>query len=89
MQRREVLVGDADLHLGGVVVGEHDVLDGADRQAADLHLVALDELGGVVEPEGETVLVTAAREHESGGRDRDHQRCHSDDPPLHRSWFSL
>ena len=47
-QRRVVLV---DLHrdLGLAVVGEVDVGDLADGRAADLHEVALDELGGVLE----------------------------------------
>lgn len=52
---------------------QRDRLDRADRRAADVDLVALDELASVLEEEGVALLAAAARDQqgadEGGGED--------------------
>ena len=61
--------GDVDLRLA--VVGELDVVDAADRGAADQDLVALDQLAACLEEQPVVVGVAAAREQQDEDRDRD------------------
>jgi hypothetical protein len=69
VQRRELVV-DLDLDVGLVVVGQLDVGDLADRQAADLDLVPLDQL--VRRRQVENVLGAAAHAEDEHG-DGDHR----------------
>ena len=69
VQRREVVV-DRDLDLGLVVVGQLDVADRADAAPADLHVVVLDELAGVLEAQAVRGRVAVAQQHD--GDDGDH-----------------
>ena len=71
---------DGDLDLGLAVVGELDLVDGADRLAADQDLVALDELAAGLEQEPVLVAAVAAAEEDEGDRDDDeHQRAERGD----------
>jgi hypothetical protein len=72
---REIVV-DAELDLGQAVGRQADVLDLADRPAADHHLVAVDELAGALELGGDLVATAAAEHQDSDQQDR---RDHRDD----------
>ena len=89
VQRREVLVVDRDLDVGLVVLGQLDVRDLADREAADLDLVALHELVGVLEVD--RVLGPAAgSEHEDAdSQDRHDERSDGRGPSDRHSCPSL
>ncbi len=85
---------DADFDLGQVFVGEADAFDRADRLAADQHLVAGHELGGVLEDELVLVAATAAEEDDAEGDDDDRQghdgrNSRGGDPPGFRRAFLL
>ena len=71
---------DADFDLGEVVVGEADFFDRADRVAADQHLVAIDELAGVLEDELVLVAAVATEEDRREQYDHDCQRRDDRDP---------
>ena len=68
-QRR---VGLLDLHADAraVVVGQRDLAHRADAAAADLHVVVLDELAGVLEHEVVPVDVAAAEQQHRDEHDR-------------------
>ena len=68
VERLEVRV-HLHLDLGLAVVGQLDRGDLADRLAADLHLVAVDELAGGLEGRLDGVLV-APRQHQEPDEDR-------------------
>ena len=80
VKRRERRV-DVDGHPRRVVVGQHDIRDGSDRYATDLHLVASDELAGF----GEDQLIrgaASAREHQVGDDQHDRsERAEGDHAP--------
>ena len=62
-------------------LGQRDVGDAADRHAADLHLVASDELAGFFEDQV-VVGAAAAAEHEVGDDQHD-ERERADGEPAH------
>ena len=64
--QRSDLVVDRDLDAGARVVLELDALDQPHRAAADLHLVALHELAGVVERDVHAIAAARA-EHQNRG----------------------
>jgi hypothetical protein len=61
--------GDVDLRLA--VVGQRDVVDAADRGAADQDLVALDQLAAGLEQQAVVTGVAPAREQQDEDRDHD------------------
>src|SRR5262249_46619195 len=72
VERTEVAVVDRHDDLGDAVVGEPDVRDLPDRQAADLDLVALDELARVGDARGQAVVVLLAQQDVTAPTDRRH-----------------
>jgi hypothetical protein len=82
VQGLEALVVDLQVDPREVVVAELDRLDGADRDAADLHEVALDELARVVHLHvDEVAAATRPEQHDSGDRRHHQHPGHSHDRP--------
>ena len=73
LAQRRVGLLDLDPHAGAVVVGQRDRADRADPAAADLHVVALDELAGVLEHQVVLVRVTPAQEEHGDEHDGERQ----------------
>ena len=79
-QRRVGGVGDLHLDQCLAVVAEGDLLDRADGDAGDAHVVARDQLGGVLELGGDGVGGAAAEHEEQHHDDRAQQRENRGDP---------
>src|SRR5205807_9853986 len=73
-------VADRDLDTREVAVGQRDVLDGADRPAADLHVVALDQLAGVLEVDVVGLAAAAAKDDDGDDHHREGQGRDRGDP---------
>src|SRR5262249_9031688 len=73
-------VGDLHLDQGLAVVGEGDLLDGADRGAGDVHVVARDQLGRVLEFGCDRVARAAAEDEQQDDDDRTREREDRGDP---------
>ena len=71
---------DADLNLRLGVLGERDVVDGADRLAADQHLVAGHELAAGLEQELVLGPGLASEQQQRDQDDGDDQRGETRDP---------
>jgi hypothetical protein len=79
VQRLQAVVLDRQLDARSAVVGQRDLRHAADRDAADLHLVALHQLVGVVERHRHPVAAPAAAQQQEAGdhdskRDRPHRK---------------
>ena len=72
-QRRVGLL-DLHAHARAVVVGQRDLADGADAAAADLHVVVLDQLAGVLEQQVVRVRLAAAEQQDGNEHDRQDER---------------
>ena len=74
VQRRVGLL-DRDRDLGLVVVGQRDLADRADAPAADLHVVVLDELPGVLEAQLVGGAAVASQQQDGDDGDGEDERA--------------